>query len=82
MKKKIAIKATEPQRVRSRTFFAFSGNPMRRRLMKETKAPAMGPKKKAILPATFGRHGALGVSAGRGGPIEYEASGVGGTIDI
>jgi hypothetical protein len=55
---------------------------MRRRLVATTKAPAMGPKiaevsadavygeqvkKKTMSPAVFGRHGAFGVSAGKGG---------------
>jgi len=46
---------------------------MRRKLMTETNAPAMGLKKKAIRPATLGRNGGLSISAGSVGPIEYES---------
>ena len=42
---------------------------MRRRLMATTQAPATGPKKKAMRPAAFGRHGALSVSEGEGRPM-------------
>src|ERR1039457_6321906 len=60
-------------RVQRNTRLAFTGYPMRRKLMTETSAPAMGPKKKAIRPATPGRNGGLCISAASVGPIEYES---------